>query len=255
MVDTAQTSTDPPQERIPFSDDIGSAAFETSRNWKDVEWSAAMWRQPDDTAPVVDSRTPELRAKPSLVSRLKTLHPTVPQKLELLILVTVIIIVASLLFVPGTLDLGNWGYPGAFVINALSTATLILPAPGIALILSMANDLNPIGLGIASGLGGAIGSLTAYWAGAQGRQALEGKRFYKFMLSYMERFGGAALFLFSALAILPGDIASVVAGATRYPLKRYMLYVGAGNVVKMVLILYVMTKYFGWAADWLGRFM
>ena len=255
MVDIVPTPTGSPQESAPLNDDVGPSASESGKKRHNSEWSAAIWRQPDDTASVSDSHAPESRARPSLVSRVKALHPTVPQKLELLIVATVVIIVASLLFVPGTLDLGNWGYPGAFVINALSTATLILPAPGIALIISMANDLNPIGLGVASGLGGAIGSLTAYWAGAQGRQVIEGKRFYGFMLSYMERFGGAVLFLFSALAILPGDIASVVAGATRYPLKRYMLYVGAGNVVKMVLILYVMTKYFGWAADWLGRFM
>lgn len=255
MTGTAYTSTDPPQERTPSNEGNEEMAVTSGMRWPGAEHSSLTWRQPDDTAPVVDSHTPEFKARPSLVSRVKTLHPTVPQKLELLILVTVVIIVASMLFVPGTVDLGNWGYPGAFVINALSTATLLLPAPGIALIVSMANDLNPIGLGVASGLGGAIGSLTAYWAGAQGRQVLEGKRFYGFMLSYMERFGGAALFLFSAVAILPGDIASVVAGATRYPLKRYMLYVGAGNVVKMVLILYIMTKYFGWAADWLGRFM
>ncbi len=255
MTGIAHTSTDPPQERTPFSEGNEKVALTSGMRRPDVDYSSLIWQQPDDTALVIDSHTPEFKTGPSLISRAKTLPPTVPQKLELLILATVLIIVASMLFVPGTVDLGNWGYPGAFVINALSTATLLLPAPGIALIVSMANELNPIGLGVASGLGGAIGSLTAYWAGAQARQALEGKRFYGFMLSYMERFGGAALFLFSALAILPGDIASVIAGATRYPLKRYMLYVGAGNVVKMVLILYVMTRYFGWAADWLGRFM
>lgn len=255
MAGTAQTPADSPQERTPFNEDNGETSITSRARWPDVEYSSLIWRQPDDTASVIDSHTPEFKTGPSLFSRVKILHPTVPQKIELLILVTIVIVVASLLFVPGEVNLGNWGYSGAFVINALSTATLLLPAPGIALILSMANELNPLGLGVASGLGGAIGSLTAYWAGAQGRQALEGKRFYKFMLSYMERFGGAALFLFSALAILPGDIASVVAGATKYPLKRYMLYVGAGNVVKMVLILYIMTKYFGWASDWLGRFM
>jgi hypothetical protein len=172
MTGIAHTSTDPPQERTPFSEGNEKVALTSGMRRPDVDYSSLIWQQPDDTALVIDSHTPEFKTGPSLISRAKTLPPTVPQKLELLILATVLIIVASMLFVPGTVDLGNWGYPGAFVINALSTATLLLPAPGIALIVSMANELNPIGLGVASGLGGAIGSLTAYWAGAQGQAIL-----------------------------------------------------------------------------------
>jgi uncharacterized membrane protein YdjX (TVP38/TMEM64 family) len=52
----------------------------------------------------------------------------------------------------------------------------------------------------------------------------------------MLRAGIPVLFLFSAFPLLPGDVASIVAGGVRYPIVKYLIVTGLGNVVKMTFI-------------------
>jgi membrane protein YqaA with SNARE-associated domain len=64
--------------------------------------------------------------------------------------------------------LGHWGYVGAFIVSLIASATIVLPAPGLAIIIAMSPSLNPYALGIVAGVGSAIGELTGYAAGAGG---------------------------------------------------------------------------------------
>src|SRR5512141_952655 len=50
-----------------------------------------------------------------------------------------------------------FGYPGVFLIALLANATVLLPAPGVAVIYAMGAIFNPLGGGIAAGTGGALG--------------------------------------------------------------------------------------------------
>ena len=64
----------------------------------------------------------------------------------------------------------QWGYPGVFLIALLANATVLLPAPGVAVIYAMgAIFSNPLGVGLAAGLGGTIGELSAIWPALAGR--------------------------------------------------------------------------------------
>ncbi len=149
------------------------------------------------------------------------------------------IIIPFYLFRDQIVGLGDWGYLGAFIINGLSSATIILPAPGGVVIAIMAQDFNPFLIGIAAGLGGAIGGSTAYFAGAintgKGRQSRLFRRFERLM----RRFGGGIIFTFALIPVLPGDLASLIAGSVRYPLRKYFLYNGVASVIKMTVIAYI----------------
>lgn len=188
-------------------------------------------------------------------SRRPWLRLTAAQKLELFILFTVVIIVGMFALRPLLVELGNWGYLGAFIINGISSATVVLPAPGLAAILMVAQDYNPFLLGVATGLGGGLGSLTAYWVGAQGRGMVEGSWFHRLLARAMDRFGAVILLLFSSNPLLPADIASIAAGATRYPMGRYLAYVTVGNVVKMTVVILTFTRSLGWLGDLVQRFL
>ena len=63
----------------------------------------------------------------------------------------------------------SYGYPGAFVISLVSTATIILPVPGILLVVALGTTLNPILIGLISAAGGGIGEMTGYMLGRSGR--------------------------------------------------------------------------------------
>jgi membrane protein YqaA with SNARE-associated domain len=175
-------------------------------------------------------------------------------KLEVLFFTAAIGLASLLFWKPDLIALGNWGYLGGFLINTLSAATIFMPAPGIAAIVAMSDGLNPMLLGLVTGIGGAIGSLTAYWAGQRSRSMIEGRAIHQVIEKVMRRFGGLVLFLFSFLAFLPADLASVMAGSTRYPAKRYLMYVGAGNIAKMMLVLYLFERYQDVVMAWIGSF-
>lgn len=173
----------------------------------------------------------------------------------LFLLFTVIMIVLTLILLPFLVGLGPWGYMAAFIINLLSTAAIIFPGPGMSAVMIMAADLNPFLLGIAAGIGGTIGELTAYWLGVQGRGHLEGNRFHRFLLGAMKRAGGGLLFAFGLLPFLPIDVAGIMAGASNYPISKFLLYVGIGKTLMAVTFLYLTAKAFEWAQPyllWLG---
>ncbi len=139
--------------------------------------------------------------------------------------------------------LGNWGYLGAFIVNGISSATIILPAPGGAVIAIMAQDFNPLLIGIAAGLGGTIGGSTAYIAGLINSGRTRNTRRLRWpkrvMKRVMKRFGSIVIFTFALIPFLPGDFASLVAGGVRYPFRRYLIYNGLASMIKMTVIAYM----------------
>lgn len=163
---------------------------------------------------------------------------TLRHKLAAFVWFSLIMIVGMVLLRDQMLKMGDWGYLGAFVINGVSSATIVLPAPGGAVVMLMARDYNLLLLGIASGLGGAVGSLTAYWVGVQSRSALEERRIYRATSRVFNRAGHLILFIGTSIPFIPMDFASMVAGATRYPIRKYMVYLSMGSIVKMTLSLY-----------------
>jgi membrane protein YqaA with SNARE-associated domain len=172
-------------------------------------------------------------------------------RLGLFIVLTVLLVVATIILLPKLVILGPWGYVAGFIMNLLSSAAIVVPGPGFAAIMIMAAKLNPFILGIVVGIGGTIGELTGYWLGAQSREPLEGKRLYGFLLNAMAKMGGVMLLLFGLLPFLPVDAGGVLAGASRYPVSKFLIYVGIGKVLKSVAILYLAAKAFEWAEPYL----
>src|SRR3990170_819238 len=72
--------------------------------------------------------------------------------------------------------LEGYGYLGAFVISALASATIVLPAPGWLSVMALAAVLNPFWVGVSSALGGTMGEMNGYLLGFGGRAAVEKAR-------------------------------------------------------------------------------
>ena len=135
--------------------------------------------------------------------------------------------------------LGDWGYLGAFIINGISNATVILPAPGGAVIAIMAQDFNPFLVGLAAGLGGTIGGSTAYFAGFVASGIPRRRQRHRRLQGFMKRLGGPVIFVGGLAPLLPGDVVGIVAGSVRYPFRRYLAYNGLGSTIKMIGIAYM----------------
>ena len=194
-------------------------------------------------APAPATNVPDSRKRPRF--RLTLRH-----KIAAMVWLTIAIFVAMTVFHDTIAHLGSWGYLGAFLINGISAATVVLPAPGGAIVLLMASDYHPLLLGIAAGLGGAIGSLTAYLVGVQARPALSQRRFYQRSERVMHRFGFLILFALTLPPISPGDFRGIVAGATRYSVRRYLVAVGLASLIKMVALTYGAAASLAWLEAW-----
>jgi len=144
------------------------------------------------------------------------------------------------------------GLLALFVINVVSSATLILPLPGLALTPLAATVADPLLVGLIAGTGQTIGELTGYLAGYSGRKALGMDARTQRMTVVMRRWGAPILFL---LALVPNpffDVAGIIAGATRMPLRLYLLAAGSGKILKNIALAYGVAL----GIDWMfGTFM
>lgn len=136
---------------------------------------------------------------------------------------------------------GTWGYFGAFLISLIASATIVLPAPGLVVVIAMGTALDPILLGIWSGAGSAIGEMSGYYAGVNGSAFIpERQRHYVERLDKLTRHYGAwLLFFLSAIPFPLFDVAGMVAGALRMRISSFLISVAAGKSIKYtVLILF-----------------
>ena len=176
---------------------------------------------------------------------------TLRHKIAATVWISIIIFSGMILFRETVAQLGSWGYVGAFVISAISSATVVLPAPGGAMVLLMAADYHPLPLGLAAGLGTTLGSLTAYVVGAQARTAFQRRRLYALAYRLMHRFGHVVLFVLNLLPVSPGDFGGILAGATRYPVRKFLVAVGLASIIKMVVLTYGAVVMLEWLERWL----
>jgi len=153
--------------------------------------------------------------------------------------------------------LGAYGYPGLFLLNVLASATLILPAPGLALAFGAGASLHPVLVGLAVGTGSAFGELTGYLAGFSGRGVIEDRALYTRVQGWMSRFGLWVIFI---LGLIPNplfDIAGITAGVMRIPVWKFLAAAGAGKVIKAMLVAYAgagtMSVLGPMILEWLGR--
>ena len=115
----------------------------------------------------------------------------------------------------------QYGYAGAFLISIVGNFTVFLPVPYAITIYTFGATLDPLLLGIASGLGSTIGEFSAYLIGVGGRKVLEeryGSRFDTAKL-LVEKHGMLIIFVF-ALLPHPDDIIFVPLGMMNYDLKK-----------------------------------
>ena len=134
------------------------------------------------------------------------------------------------------------GLIGLFVVSALSSATLFLPVPGMALTVLAATVANPLVVGVVAGLGQTVGELTGYFGGSSG-SAIAGDRLTSSRLArWMGRWGAPTLFV---LALIPNpvfDVAGLIAGALRLPVGTFLLAAGSGKVLRNVLVAWIATQ-------------
>jgi uncharacterized membrane protein YdjX (TVP38/TMEM64 family) len=138
-------------------------------------------------------------------------------------------------------DYGWIAYLIVFAANLLSSATILVPAPGIAFTLAAAAVWDPLFVALAAGTGDGIGEMTAYWVGYVGERIIidEHVPAYRKAASWMDRYGAWAVFGIALVPILPYDLIGIAAGALKIKWWKCLLATLAGKLPRAFLVAYL----------------
>lgn len=150
-------------------------------------------------------------------------------------------IALTLLLVALPLDVERWGsygYAGAFVLTLLSSATVLVPsvALGAALKFGAASTLNPLLVGLISGIAAGLGESTGYLAGRSGAELahVQDRPSYQRIARWVERRGTLTVFMLAAIPLPLIDLAGLAAGALGMSFLRFELACLAGKITRFV---------------------
>jgi membrane protein YqaA with SNARE-associated domain len=161
------------------------------------------------------------------------------------ILATIAMALAVVYFGKEVHELQRYGYLGAFLISILGGATIIIPVPMLAVVFALGGVMKYTWLvGISAALGELIGALTIYMTGHGAGKALTNSKHgkiqsaYERLLGLMERRGSITLFAVASVVNPFFYPAALAAGALRFGLKRYVLIVLTGKLIKCMTVVY-----------------
>ena len=161
------------------------------------------------------------------------------KRLTLARILALFVVIALSVFVFSIRDqaeqLAIYGYPGIFVISFLAYATVLLPAPGVAVVFTMGSVFNPIGVAIAAGTGAALGELTGYLAGFSGQAVVERVEIYNRLTFWMKRNGSLTILVLAAIPNPFFDLAGVAAGSLKMHVVRFFIWCWIGETIKMAI--------------------
>ena len=177
--------------------------------------------------------------------------------LSLLLMAAILVGFSALVFIfrDQIIRLSRYGYIGLFVVAAVSSASVFVPVPGLALAFATGGALNPLGVGLAIGTGAAVGELVGYAAGVGGHGLIADNSAYRRVSGYMKKYGMWAVF---GLAVIPNplfDIVGIVSGVLRIPVFRFFFACWAGNVIKATAIAFAGMGAFTILAPAIERWM
>lgn len=135
--------------------------------------------------------------------------------------------------------LSKYGYLGLFIINFISSATVLVPFPGTASVFLGGAIWNPYLVGLISGIGASIGELFGYFVGYGGRgltSQFEKNPWFAKVEQYFHKAGFMTTLVFSLLPLPIFDFIGVLAGALNYPIWKFTLATLIGRIIRNIFI-------------------
>ncbi|MFH0847444.1 MAG: VTT domain-containing protein [Chloroflexota bacterium] len=163
-------------------------------------------------------------------------------------------------------NLAGYGYPFIFLQSFIAGSPFPVIDPYMVVVFTMAPILNPLLVGLVSGLGVASGQTTAFLMGRMGRISyLTGTesngtarrrrrppRWTIELIKWAHRKGSVAVFLLSALFNPVFTPIAVAMGALKFQVLNFFIMCLAGNTLKSLVIAYAGYFGLGTILRWLG---
>ena len=139
-------------------------------------------------------------------------------------------------------ELRSFGLLGVFLLNLVGSATIFFPTPAFISVGITATQINPLLVAFIGALGAALGEGTTFLFGLTSNKFfnLEKHKILKKLKKIIHNKWGAVAIL--ALAFIPNpffDGIGILAGLSRYPIKRFLLLTFFGRFLRYIVIGYV----------------
>lgn len=197
----------------------------------------------------IETRNPNIDQEQTSEKQGSTLRSNLLRIISLLAVIGITIYVYSIR--EHVKDFEKFGYAGVFLIALMSNATVLLPAPGVAIVYAMGGVFNPLWVGLAAGTGGAFGELSGYLAGFSGQAVIERTDIYNRFKPWVDRYGGWAILVLSAVPNPFFDIAGIAAGIAKMPVRTFLLFTWIGQLIKMSMFAYAGYYSFEWLTNFI----
>ncbi len=162
------------------------------------------------------------------------------------LILSIILVGVAFFFHEKLSEFRSLGLVGIFLINLIGSATLFLPAPGIASVVAGGSIYPPLLVALVASLGASVGDMVGYLLGTSSKHILlENKDGHlKTLMFYFKKYGAPVIVL---LAFFPNpffDAIGIVAGVLGYPVKKFFLWMFVGRLLRNILLAYVGNRFF-----------
>lgn len=146
-----------------------------------------------------------------------------------------------------------YAYGVVFLVTLISSASIVLPIPGLPLVLVAASTWDPFWVAVAASMGSVLGESTGYILGRWGGRAIAHRapQIYQKAEGWMKRYGMGAVFFFALVPFMVFDFVGIAAGALRLPLWKFFLAAWAGRLPRAFIEVYFGGEFFKWLLNWL----
>ena len=152
------------------------------------------------------------------------------------------------------LDEFAWlAYLSVFATTLVCSLTIIVPVPvGASVMIAAATSWNPLTVSLVASIGGTLGELSGYYAGYLGKRMAIAEDIpgYNKVANWTNRYGLWAIFVLALQPIIPFDIAGLVAGAAKMPLRKFLPALWAGKFIKYIIFSYSGIRLIHFLPSW-----
>ena len=143
-----------------------------------------------------------------------------------------------------------YGYVGAFLVCILGNISIFIPIPFALIVYAFGSTLNPLLLGLVSGLGSTIGEMVSYLLGWGGRKIIESRYGSRLDAAkkLIERYGALSVFLIALLPV-PDDLLLIPLGMMKYDIKKTFIAMLLGKTIMCILLAYAGAFSFSYLRD------
>jgi len=132
------------------------------------------------------------------------------------------------------------GYLSIFAIILVLNLSFIPIPLVISILIAAAAVWNPLLVALVGSLGACVGEMSGYYAGVFGKKIAipDNLSGYQLMKKWIDKYGFWAIAFLSLQPILPIEVAGIISGATRMPVRKFFPALVLGKIPKYIILVY-----------------